>query len=84
MAPRQRTASKEKPEQQAEQQQQSDDETPAPTPQELEKLRWRQYRIIASILITLAAVFASRFNYISPQYGLGIIIMLYVTQRFTL
>jgi hypothetical protein len=82
MAPRQRTASKDKPEQRAEPQQ--DDETPAPTPQELEKLRWRQYRIIASIVITLAAVMASRLHYISPQYGLGIIIMLYVTQRFTL
>jgi hypothetical protein len=74
-----------KPEQQqAEQQQPEEPQQGPPTPQELEKLRWRQYRIIGSIIITLVAVFASRFNLITPQFGLGIIIMLYVTQRFTL
>ena len=78
MAPAKRkSASEDKPEQQPVQQ-------AAPNQQELEKLRWRQYRIIGSMLITLAAVFAARLDYITPQFGLGIIIMLYVTQRFSL
>ena len=56
---------------------------PAAIADEEAQLRRKKQRILASLVVSTLAVIAAYFNLISNNYALGVIIMLYVAQRFS-